>query len=82
MISFQNFLPFSSIEIDRDVAWRIVEHDLPHLKPQIDAEVQSLKRAELSEQLSYFHQPDHGCSRPARQEDPFGPTCKAMSLPS
>ena len=39
MISFQNFLTYYYIEIDRDAVWRIVEHDLPHLKPQIDAEL-------------------------------------------
>jgi uncharacterized protein len=39
MISFQNFLTFYYIEIDRDAVWRIVKHDLPNLKPKIDAEL-------------------------------------------
>jgi uncharacterized protein with HEPN domain/predicted nucleotidyltransferase len=48
MISFQNFLTFYYIEIDRDAVWRIVEHDLPHLKPQIDVELGRMaSRAEL-----------------------------------
>ncbi len=36
MLSFQNFLTFYYIEIDRDAVWRIAEHDLPKLKPKID----------------------------------------------
>jgi uncharacterized protein len=52
MISFQNFLTFYYIEIDRDAVWRIVEHDLPNLKPQIDAELGlMISRAELTKSL-------------------------------
>jgi uncharacterized protein len=52
MISFQNFLTFYYIEIDRDTVWRIVEHDLPNLKPQIDAELDRMtSRAELRKSL-------------------------------
>jgi predicted nucleotidyltransferase/uncharacterized protein with HEPN domain len=39
MISFQNFLTYYYIEIDRDAVWRIVTHDLPNLKPKIDVEL-------------------------------------------
>jgi uncharacterized protein len=39
MISFQNFLTFYYIEIDRDAVWRIVKYNLPNLKPKIDAEL-------------------------------------------
>lgn len=39
LLSFQNFLTFYYLEIDQDAVWRIVEHDLPKLKPQIDAEL-------------------------------------------
>jgi predicted nucleotidyltransferase/uncharacterized protein with HEPN domain len=52
MVSFQNFLTFYYIEIDGDTVWRIVEHDLPNLKPKIDAELgRMISRAEHRKNL-------------------------------
>jgi uncharacterized protein len=52
LISFQNFITFYYIEIDRDAVWRIVENDLPNLKPQIDAELGRMaNRAEIRKSL-------------------------------
>jgi predicted nucleotidyltransferase/uncharacterized protein with HEPN domain len=52
MISFQNFLTFYYIEIDQDTVWRIVEHDLSNLKPQIDAELGRMtSKADLRKSL-------------------------------
>ncbi len=39
MSNFQLFLTHYYLELDKDVLWRIVEHDLPALKIQIDAEL-------------------------------------------
>jgi uncharacterized protein len=44
MISFRNFLTFYYVEIDRDAVWKIVEQDLPNLKPKIDAELERIAR--------------------------------------
>jgi uncharacterized protein with HEPN domain/predicted nucleotidyltransferase len=52
MISFQNFLTFYYLEIDRDAVWKIVKHDLPNLKPKIDAELDRMaKRAKHSKNI-------------------------------
>ncbi|HJT57110.1 MAG TPA: HepT-like ribonuclease domain-containing protein [Ktedonobacteraceae bacterium] len=37
MISFQDFLTFYYIEVDRDNLWNIAAHDIPNLKLKIDA---------------------------------------------
>jgi len=44
MVSFRNFLAHYYIEIDRDVLWNIVEHDLPDLKSKIDAVLEQMDR--------------------------------------
>src|ERR1700731_2257664 len=37
MISFQDFLTFYYIEVDRDNLWKIAAQDIPHLNPKIDS---------------------------------------------
>ena len=53
MISFRNFLTFYYIEINRDAVWKIVEHDLPNLKPKINAELDRItRRTERSKNIN------------------------------
>jgi uncharacterized protein with HEPN domain len=44
LINFRNFLTHYSMEMDRDAVWKIVAHDLPALKSQIDTELAEEER--------------------------------------
>lgn len=45
MISFQDFLTFYYIEVDRDNLWNIAAHDIPDLKPKFDSALDQLDRS-------------------------------------
>ncbi|MCV3216240.1 DUF86 domain-containing protein [Plectonema radiosum NIES-515] len=42
MIGMRNILTHNYFEIDLDIVWLVVERELPKLKPQIEAILQSL----------------------------------------
>ncbi|MBD1806192.1 DUF86 domain-containing protein [Microcoleus sp. FACHB-SPT15] len=42
MIGMRNILTHNYFELDLDVVWSVVEHNLPELKPKIEAILQSL----------------------------------------
>lgn len=42
MIGMRNILTHNYFEIDLDVVWLVVERELPNLKPQIQAILQTL----------------------------------------
>lgn len=45
MISFQDFLTFYYIEVDRDNLWNIATHDIPNLKSNFDTALDRLDRS-------------------------------------
>jgi len=48
MVSFRNLLANYYIEIEQDVLWNIVEHDLPNLKSKIDAVLEQMDRRDTN----------------------------------
>jgi predicted nucleotidyltransferase/uncharacterized protein with HEPN domain len=56
MIGFRDFLTHYYVEMDRDAVWKLVSHDLPALKAQIDAELAEEERVtEHSKSINPVH---------------------------